>query len=337
MERPSPKVVVETVGPLISGTWIQQLLLGFILAQMFDYYRDHYARDAVFNRYMVGLLLFFNLFIGGQDFHVLWRVTVQYYGDYSMFDLQEWTMWTEPLFTAVVGLLAQTFFVMRAWKIAHSIPVLILLSALTLFSFGSGITVSSFFIKYERFSSLSQFKTPITLWLVSTSVCDLAISAVLVYYLVKSKTTFKKTDRVINRIIQLAMETSSLTAFVAMMNLVLFLPLQTTAYHLLPQFSISRVYTLTVMATLLARGSLRSVLDSTGHASIPTNLRGGATTDVMPRMRVGLKTATSTFTDTIMEPPRDMPTVKSHDIELGVVEERSESTSMWDDRKDAAL
>lgn len=47
------------------------------------------------------------------DSHVLWRVTVQYYGDYSMFDLQEWTMWTEPLFTAVVGLIAQSFFVMR--------------------------------------------------------------------------------------------------------------------------------------------------------------------------------------------------------------------------------
>ncbi len=44
-------------------------------------------------------------------------------------------------------------------------------------------------------------------------------------------------------------------------------------YSLLPQFSMSRVYTLTVMVTLLSRTSLRAILDSTGHASFATTIR----------------------------------------------------------------
>lgn len=83
---------------------------------------------------------------------------------------------------------------------------------------------------------------------------------------------------VITRLMIMSMETSSMTAIVAVLNLVLFLPLQNTAYHLLPQFSMSRVYTITVMVTLLARPSLRGALLSTDHLSLGTSLQGGEET-----------------------------------------------------------
>ncbi len=41
--------------------------MGFILAQMADYYRDYFTHDTLFNKTIVSLLLFFNLFIGGLD------------------------------------------------------------------------------------------------------------------------------------------------------------------------------------------------------------------------------------------------------------------------------
>ncbi|KAJ7914135.1 hypothetical protein B0H13DRAFT_2325576 [Mycena leptocephala] len=43
-----------------------------------------------------------------------------------------------------------------------------------------------------------------------------------------------------------------------------------TAYHLIPQFSICRVYTITVLFTLLQRGALRDELD--GQTSDPFSI-----------------------------------------------------------------
>lgn len=65
--NPPQDVIEKTFGPLISGTWIQQLLLGFILAQMMDYYRLQFETDSIFNRTIVTLLLVFNILLGGVD------------------------------------------------------------------------------------------------------------------------------------------------------------------------------------------------------------------------------------------------------------------------------
>ncbi|KAF9020969.1 hypothetical protein BDZ89DRAFT_258699 [Hymenopellis radicata] len=352
--NPPQDVIEQTFGPLITGTWIQQLLLGFILAQMIDYYRMHFDDDSKFNRAIVSLLLLFNLVLGGTDFHVLYRASVQHYGVYEFFDLQEWTMWLEPGFTALVGFIAQIFFLMRCWRITQSPIVVIVLSLrrsrscgsppilltlythilVVLFSFGSGLAVSGSFVAFKRFSTLGEFKIPITLWLISTSVADLAIAAVLSFFLLRSRTSFKKTDTVIFRLIQLTMETSALTALVAMLNLVLFLPLQDTAYHLLPQFSISRVYTITVMSTLLTRTSLRRVLDSTDHASFATALRDQATEGPIGVIRVGVTTTTMLTDDAHRDRERDRDRVKdSHDIELADVERDGSAHVQWDQKQ----
>ncbi len=68
--NPPQDVIELTFGPLIAGTWIQQLLLGFILAQMVDYYRMQFDDDSKFNRVIVSLLLFFNVLLGGTDLYV---------------------------------------------------------------------------------------------------------------------------------------------------------------------------------------------------------------------------------------------------------------------------
>ncbi|KAJ7587010.1 hypothetical protein C8J56DRAFT_943389 [Mycena floridula] len=277
--NPPQSVIELTFGPLVSGIWIQQLLLGFILAQMVDYYRVHYKKDSLFNKITVSLLLVLNLFIGGTDFHVLYRSSVVHYGVYEFFDLQTWTMWTEPGFTAVIGFIAQIFFLARYRKMTQRNNIIsVLLALLVLFSLGAGLAVSGSFIEDKKFSSLGEFTLPIILWLVSTSLADVSIASMLIYTLLQSRTGFHKTNSVITRIMIMSMETSAMTAIVAVLNLVLFLPLQNTAYHLLPQFSMSRVYTITVMVTLLARPSLRGALLSTDHVSLGTSLQGGEET-----------------------------------------------------------
>ncbi len=103
----------------------------------------------------------------------------------------------------------------------------------------------------------------------------------------------------------------------------------TLSCSLLPQFSISRVYTITVMSTLLTRTSLRRVLDSTEHASFATALREQTTDGPIGRIRVGV--TTTMLTD---DAHHEHDRVKdSHDIELANIERDGSAHVQWDQKQ----
>jgi len=68
--NPPAEIIELTYGPLVTGIWIQQLLFGYILAQMVDYYRMQWKADSVLNRTIVTTLLVLNTVLGGTDLYV---------------------------------------------------------------------------------------------------------------------------------------------------------------------------------------------------------------------------------------------------------------------------
>ncbi|KAJ7867824.1 hypothetical protein B0H13DRAFT_1636010, partial [Mycena leptocephala] len=267
---PPQSVIKSTVGAMVVGLMIQQLLLGMIVLWGSRYYVRFHFRDTWFYQSIVGALLVLNALEFSMDFHVLYRTTVTYYGQYAFFDLQTWTMWAEPGITvyhsliypniealtswrAAIGLLAQVFFIQRCWKVTHeSWPVLIFLVFLLLLCFGPGMAVSVSFAMVRLFSQIAKISIPICLWLISTAVTDVAIAGILCTKLYRSNSDFKRTGAVVRRIMYLSVETSAITAFIATVNLVFYFTWKDSAWHLVPQFSICRVYTITVLVTLLS-------------------------------------------------------------------------------------
>ncbi|KAJ7507104.1 hypothetical protein B0H11DRAFT_2218933 [Mycena galericulata] len=266
--NPPQSVIESTFGALVMGLWIQQFFLGLIALQAAQYYWHFSERDSKFYLWLVAALLILNVLEAGMDAHVLYRSTVAYYGDYRFFDLQTWTMWAEPAVTAIVGFLAQLFFMWRCWNVTNrSRLVFVVLTIMLLLSLGSGLAVSISFFQVKLFSKLAKIPIPISFWLVSTAVTDLTIAGILSVSLYRSKTSFKRTGTVIMRIITLTIETSVVTALIAVLNFIFYFALPATAYHLYPQFSICRVYTITVLTTLHKRDDLRKALDSNTYCS----------------------------------------------------------------------
>ncbi|KAJ7439496.1 hypothetical protein FB451DRAFT_1445952 [Mycena latifolia] len=266
--NPSQSVIINTVGPMVLGLMFQQLLFGIIFIQTYQYFSRYSHRDPMFYLALVGALFVLNILEGAMDFHVIYRTVVLHYGDYAFFDLQTWTMWSEPGITAFAGFLAQLFFMERCVRVTKgSWYVILLLALLLLLSLGSGIAVSVSFFKVKLFSALAKIPIPISFWLISTAVTDMTITIILCVSLYRTKTTFPRTESVISKLIRLSAETSAVTAVVAILNLLLYFAMLQTAYHLLPQFSICRVYTLTVLVTLLKRDQLRRELDGLSFAS----------------------------------------------------------------------
>ncbi|KAJ7444419.1 hypothetical protein B0H11DRAFT_2250102 [Mycena galericulata] len=205
---------------MLIGVMVQQSLVGYIFVQGCSYYKFK-DRDSQLVQYLVAGLLAFSTLEAVMDMHVIYRTTVAHYGEYRFFDLQTWSMWAEPAVTAVVGLLAQLFFSERCWKIMKkSWMVFVVLTFLLALSLGSGVAVSISFFKVRLFSELRKIPIPISFWLISTAVTDIIIAGILCAGLYGARTSVKRTETVLMKLIVLSVETSSCTAICAILNLV---------------------------------------------------------------------------------------------------------------------
>ncbi|KAK0448254.1 uncharacterized protein EV420DRAFT_1647406 [Desarmillaria tabescens] len=223
-------------GPFLVGIIIQQALFGMVALEIYHYFGGPMRSDLVVNKTIVTVLFILNAALEGFDFHVIFRTGVLHFGQPVYIDIQSWTMWMEPCLTASTGFTAQTFFL-------ASFKVIIL----TIFG--------------HRYWLLTRARGIV--------VC-LGIPGTLILHLLGSGTPERLTSTapVVQRLIHMSIETSGLTAFLRALNLVLFLCLPKATLHLLVQFSMARVYTLTVLMTLSAQSSLRASLSNDNDVSL---------------------------------------------------------------------
>ncbi|KAF8740479.1 hypothetical protein RHS02_04587, partial [Rhizoctonia solani] len=320
------KDVVNAFGPFVTGIMMQQLFLGVFCVQVYDYWRI-FPTDTTFNRAVVASLTIMTVLQGVMDYINLYRNAVTYYGDFLMFDSQDWSLFWEIGVTAILGSIAQVFFLERAYSVSSSLNtidqsnesppttqatkskiVLVVVGTIIAVSLGFGIASSVEFQRIVRLSLVPSIPVPIIGWLTLTAVLDVLISAILIYTLLRVRTPFRKTEAVITKIIRVTMETSSVTASIAVINLVLYLALPGQAYHLLPQLIMGKMYAISVMVTLSSRKDLQEIMSSPPTTSYYESTRGRA---AGPTPQNGVVVTTS------YQQNVDDSKGRPHDIELG--------------------
>ncbi|KAG9118751.1 hypothetical protein FRC07_006596 [Ceratobasidium sp. 392] len=312
-----PDVIVQaTFGPFVTGIMMQQLFLGVFCVQVYDYWRM-FATDTMFNRVTVFVLTILTVLQGVMDYVNLYRNAVKYYGVFDMFDNQDWSLFWEIGVTAMIGTVAQIFFLERCYSATKNKIVAGVVLAGILTSLGFGITSSIEFQRIRRLSEVPNIPIPIIGWLTATAILDVLISGILIYTLLRVKTPFRKTEAVITKIIRVTMETSTVTASflaqIAVINLVLYLALPGEAYHLLPQLIMGKMYAISVMVTLSSRKDLQEIMSSPPTTSYYESTRGRAqTTGSLPGNNGGGVVVTTSYQQNV-----DDTKSRGHDIELG--------------------
>ncbi|KAG9098069.1 hypothetical protein FS749_004743 [Ceratobasidium sp. UAMH 11750] len=272
-----------------------------------------FPTDTVFNRVTVAVLAVLTVLQGTMDYINLYRNAVKYYGVFDKFDDQDWSLFWEIGVTAMLGTVAQVFFLERCYSATKNKIVAAVVSAGIIASLAFGITSSIEFQGIRRLSLVPNIPIPIVGWLTATAVLDVAISAILIYTLLRVKTPFRKTEAVITKIIRVTMETSTVTASIAVINLVLYLALPGEAYHLLPQLIMGKMYAISVMVTLSSRKDLQEIMSSPPTTSYYESTRGRAqTTGSLPT-----NNGTGVVVTTSYQQNVDDTKSRGHDIELG--------------------
>ncbi|KAF5393735.1 hypothetical protein D9757_000328 [Collybiopsis confluens] len=105
------------------------------------------------------------------------------------------------------------------------------------------------------------------------AVADVAIAAGLFYFLQRSRTGFKKSDTMISKLIMFSVSTGLLTSVCAVASLLSILIWGKTLIYVAFYFSLGRLYSNSLLATLNARKSIRGLTDEPGGGEASFSLQ----------------------------------------------------------------
>ncbi|KAJ6588640.1 hypothetical protein B0H19DRAFT_1248263 [Mycena capillaripes] len=246
------------VGVYLLGILFNTFLYGFVLVQFLTYFNTK-SNDSMGMKAVVWSLLFTDTVHSAVEVYAAWQTCVEDYGNLASFAFVSWTIPFTAVATSVAAIITQFFLAYRVFFLTRRkllVGIICVSSIIGLvFGFVAGI-MSGVIKEVAKFGPLVPF---VILWLTFQSLSDFLITASLVAALARSRTGFRKTDTVINRLIQGAIETGTFASMFALADLFSFVFFRNTNLYAMFAFPIGRIYTNTLLHTFNARADLRNM------------------------------------------------------------------------------
>ncbi|KAJ7057650.1 hypothetical protein C8F01DRAFT_1256279 [Mycena amicta] len=244
-------------GPMLLGVLLNTLLYGVMATQMLTYY-IRFPNDFRWIRYFVLYLLLAETAVVVVEVGIIYQPLVLEYGA-SLLLLLLLLLLALVLLLLALGLkmrmnviVATPIQLFTAWRIkiitqSYIAPVLIAL--LSIASFGGGLLLSFSVLRSSQFIDFGVFATEAAVWLISSAVCDIVLAVAMAYALLTRKTGIDKAvDGYINRIVRLTIESGSLTAAAALIDVILSISFPRSAMNFVVDFPLSTLYTCSLLA-----------------------------------------------------------------------------------------
>ncbi|KAJ4472144.1 hypothetical protein J3R30DRAFT_3407645 [Lentinula aciculospora] len=236
-----------------------------------------------------------------EQANLVWFSTIKY-------AFKTHTRKLEVLFNGLIGFLVQSFLTLRVWKMSNQnkpLTVFIILFVVGELACSVAFTISS--LKLVTWEDLTRLKSLSMTVNVLGAVADVIIAAGLFYFLHRSRTGFKKSDTMISKLRS---------------RFFRILIWGKTLIYVAFYFSLGRLYSNSLLATLNARKSIRGLNDEEGGnvsfslQTFSNKLRPTRRNMTMPNSK---QTNISIKIDTTQELVRDKAT-KEEDFESDITD-----------------
>ncbi|KAG8686574.1 hypothetical protein FRC08_012437, partial [Ceratobasidium sp. 394] len=264
------------LGPIVIGTFLNVLLWGILIAQVIRYFIVH-KRDKTWIKLMVVWVLLLETVNSAFAIGFVYRYTVTLFGDLDALGHSHWFFHIQPFMNAIVASTTQGFFAWRITKLTRNVWIgwAIGVSAFIQILVGLGTSIGSWIVvEFEKFHKLD---ATIIMWLVLAATTDVTITCVLTWYLRSHRTGFPHTDDVITKLIRSTVQTGLLTSLWAIGDMTFFLAMHHNNLHLMFDMPLSKLYSNSLMATLVSRGGW----DSGMTALVPATVGAGAANTIV--------------------------------------------------------
>ncbi|KAF9526426.1 hypothetical protein CPB83DRAFT_837351 [Crepidotus variabilis] len=259
----------KTVGVLLLGLFFNTFLYGLVLYQFIVYKNTTLFQDLTFPEFndplwikaLVGTLFFVDTLHSAVAVYSGWETCVTNYANPASLAIVSWTIPFTAVATSVAAILSQGFLAHRVHKLTQDMRLVAVIVSFSVVAFVFGVYSgirSGILHEVKNFAPLKPF---VISWLGFQTAADLSITLVLTYMLARSKTGFRKTDSIINRMIRGAVQTGLFASIFALGDLFSFVLHQDTLLYAMFAYPIGRIYTNTLLDTLNSRKKLMEKAD----------------------------------------------------------------------------
>jgi len=192
-----------------------------------------------------------------------WQTAVTNYGNIGFLANVSWTIPFTAVATSLAAVLAQIFLIHRVFKLTRNTPIAAFLGILSLLGFAFGVFAgvdSGIIQQVKNFGPLTKW---VVCWLSFSTAADVSITVVLIFVLCRSRSGFRRTDTIVNRLIRGAIQTGAGASVFSLADLFCFVYLQKTLLYAMFAYPIGRIYSNTLLDTLNCRVELKNLAAGT--------------------------------------------------------------------------
>jgi len=247
-------------GPKLLGYFFNWGLLGVLGLQTYVYHVN-FPDDPPFFQCLVYFVLVFEIVQTGLVTGVAFETFVYNYGDPLSLTRIYYAWFFVAVMCAIVSVSVQAFFAWRIWVLAKK-PwrgwIAGGIGALSLLQGCAGVILGALLhdtASTAHVTTSHAVVIALNIWVIGSAVVDVLIAITMTTLMLKlrRRTSHHQTERMINKLIRMVVETGSLTASIAVTTLVLCLRLPGTQYYETTIYVLTKLYANTFLANLISR------------------------------------------------------------------------------------
>ncbi|KAJ8509100.1 hypothetical protein ONZ45_g8708 [Pleurotus djamor] len=302
-------------GPLALGYMFGCGLYGMLIVQM-SVYTTHFSKDGVWMKALVWTVFFLETMFTLFTAIAAWNNFGANWGDVQTLYTIDWSWDPLPITNALVASIVQIFFAWRIWRLSKKLWVSVPIVLVSLLQLSAATYYDAMVIKNNNsilaLLSLGDF---VDLWLVSSAVCDVLISAAMITILARAsaRTSFSRSSASLNQVIKFTVETGFVTTIGAIIELILWRTMSENSFHFIFFLTLGRLYSNVLLASLNARaifsarqGGYVNVTQSNTRSALWSDMTRSADTT-----RVGKSAGAISIHTTVVQ--RD--TISDHELD----------------------
>lgn len=251
-------VIDSTFGAYFIGVVISAVLYGVTCVQVWFYYVS-YPSDPWHIKTLVFGVFASDTVHQALITHSAYVYLVSDIGSATGLEDIVWSLIVEVLFNAITSLLVQSFLAMRVYRLSNkSIPITAVVMVVVIAEFVLSVIYVAKALVFQTFAELLTLKDLSSAINATTAASDVLIAGCLVFLLQKSRTGFRRSDSMINKLMLFSLNTGLLTGIFAVASLISISAWPNAFIYIAFYFCLGRLYCNSLLATLNARRIIRA-------------------------------------------------------------------------------
>lgn len=246
------------------GVFFNTYLYGLVTYQFISYWRADF-KDVLAVRSTVMFLFLLDTVHSAGAVYMIWGYLVSGYGNVATMAVALWPYPFTPIATACAALVTQIFLGWRIFRLSQNrfLFGVIILMAIPTFALGIACGVKAWVIHF--IADMPRIEKLATAWLSLQVGVDCFVTVTLATMLLRSKTGWEQTDGILRRMAHGAIQTGLFAGIFSLADFISCIVAPTTNLYGMFAIPIGRIYSNTLLDTLLMREEYRKELSNSQY------------------------------------------------------------------------